>query len=248
VADVGSVKKVKVMNKYWTAGLLAVAACVGAAGCGSASGGADPFTPATSAPGQTGGTASGQAVATATAQPGTATAQPSTAAGATSFTMPPFGGKVHIEMTSWLPGDPQLNVAVTVDKDYQLDYLYAEYTGGQSQSWRNEVSVAMAPTLQHALAQPDVTTESFTGTIRFFDMFVIPDPTIKGDVDVSACTDTAGALNTNIKTGAVLPGQRVNDQDYYRYTDELAPITGGGWQVVQDYPAAYYPQMRECKP
>jgi hypothetical protein len=239
MADIGSVKKVRVMNRYWTAGLLTAVACIGAAGCGSGSSGT--FAGGGSTPGSSGNTATIQAVATATAQP-------STAAGATSFTMPPFGKNVHIEMTSWLPGDPQLNVAVTVDKDYQLDYLYAEYTGGQSQSWRNVVSTAMDRTIQGALAAPDVTTESFTGTIRFFDMFVIPDPAIKGDIDVSGCVDTAGALNTDIKSGAVLPGQKVTDQDFYKFTDELAPITGGGWQVVNDFPVSYYPQVMECKP
>jgi hypothetical protein len=238
MADIGSVKRVRVMNRYWTAGLLAVAAFLGAVGCSSQSAGTYAV------PGSSGSTVSAQAAATATAS-----AQPSTATGSTTtFTMPPFGGNAHVEMTSYLPGDPPLNVAVTVDKDYQLDYLYAEYTGGRSQSWMDEVSTAMVPALQRDLAVPDVTTESFTGTIRFFDMFVIPDPTVKGDVDVSGCVDTAGALNTNIKTGTVLPGQSVTDQNYYRYTDELAPIAGGGWQVVQDYPNAYYPQVRQCKP
>jgi hypothetical protein len=231
------VKQVKVMNRYWTAGLLGVVASLGAVGCSSQSAGTYIV------PGATAGTASAQAAATATGS-----AQPGTATGPTAFTMPPFRGDLHVEMTSYLPGDPQLNVAVTIDKNYQLDYLYAEYTGGQSQSWKNEVSTAMDAALQRDLAQPDVTTESFKGTIRFFDMFVIPDPTVKNDVDVSGCVDLAGALNTNIKTGAVLSGQSVTDQDYYRFTNELAPIPGGGWQVVQDYPDVDYPQARECKP
>jgi hypothetical protein len=226
------------MTRYWIAGLLAGVAFLGAAGCSSQPAGTFAV------PGSSGGTASGQADATATASAPSGGG----AAGLTTVTMPPFRGNVHIEMTSWLPGDPELNVAVTVDKDYQLDYLYAEYTGGRSQSWMDEVSTAMDQTLQSALAQPSVTTESFTGTIRIFDMFVIPDPTIKGDVDVSGCVDAAGARNTSIKTGAVLPGQTVTDQDYYHFTNELAPITGGGWQVVEDYPVSYYPQARECKP
>jgi hypothetical protein len=225
------------MNRYWTAGLLAGVALL--AGCSSSSTGSF-VAGGGSTPGASSATPSGQAVATATPQP-------STAVGPTSFTMPPFGKNVHIVMTSYLPGDPQLNVAVTVDKDFQLDYLYAEYMGGQSQTWMNEVSTTMVSALRSDLAQPDVTTESFTGTIRFFDMFIIPDPTIKGNVDVSACVDTAGSLNTSIKTGAVLPGQSVTNQNYYRYTDELAPITGGGWQIVQTDPNAYPPQAEECK-
>ena len=231
------------MNRYWTAGLLGVVASLGAVGCSSQSAGTYAV------PGTTAGTASAQAAATATGT-GAGAAQPGAAAGPTAFTMPPFRGDLHVEMTSYLPGDPQLNVAVTIDKNYQLDYLYAEYTGGQSQSWKNEVSTAMDANLQGDLAQPDVTTESFKGTIRFFGMFVIPDPTVKNDVDVSGCVDLAAALNTSIKTGAVLPGQRVTNQDYYRFTNELAPIPGGGWQVVQDYPDVDYPQpqARECKP
>ena len=45
--------------------------------------------------------------------------------------MPPFGKNVHIDMTTWLPANASLAQAVLTDKDYELAYLYAEYTGGQ---------------------------------------------------------------------------------------------------------------------
>jgi len=76
----------------------------------------------------------------------------------------------------------------------------------------------------------------------------IRDPLSPADVDVSACLDNAQAVNTNLTTGAVLPGQSPSDSNYYRYTDELAPTASGGWQVVSSYSPIYYPQAKECKP
>lgn len=182
-------------------------------------------------------------------QASTGTATPMTQqTGQDAVVMPAFGKNAHILMTSWLPGDASLVQAVLADKDYRLAYLYAEYMGGQSQAWTSYVSTAMATALTSALAAKQVTTESFKGTIRFFDMSVMNDPTIPKDVDVSACVDSAGAVNTDLNTGAVLSTQPRTDSDYYRYTDELAPVTGGQWQVVADYQPIYYPQAKECKP
>jgi hypothetical protein len=168
--------------------------------------------------------------------------------GPDAVVMPPFGKNAHIVMTSWRPQDAALLQAVLADEDYRLAYLYAEYTGGQSQAWTSYVSTAMATALASSLTAKQVTTESFKGTITFFDMSVMNDPTIPKDVDVSACVDSAGAENTDLSTGAVLPSQPRPDSDYYRYTDELAPVGGGQWQVVADYQPIYYPQAKECKP
>ena len=46
----------------------------------------------------------------------------------------------------------------------------------------------------------------------------------------------------------MLPGQSPSDRSYYKYTDELAPLSGGQWQVVGNYAPIYYPQAKECKP
>ena len=67
-------------------------------------------------------------------------------------------------------------------------------------------------------------------------MRVIRDPTVPADVDVSACFDNAGAVNTNLGTGAVLPGQSPSDDNYYRFTDQLAKSSDGQWQVVSNSP------------
>jgi hypothetical protein len=169
-------------------------------------------------------------------------------AGAGAVVMPPFGKNVHIEMTSWLPGNAAQKQAVIVDKDFELAYLYAEYTGGQDDSWTNYVGQSMQNALQSDLTQPDVTTESFIGTIRFFDMSVIPDPNIKGQLDVSACFDNAQSSNTNLKTGKVLPDTTPANEDYSRITDELGKDSDGQWQVVGNFPPIYYPEAKECKP
>jgi len=208
------------------AAALAAVAVIALAGCGSSQ--PPPFNP------------SGQASATA------ATPVVQSAPGA--VTMPPFGKNAHVLMTSWRPENASLAQAVVTDKDYELAYLYAEYTGGQSDGWTSYVNAAMQTEISGVLAGQDVTTESFQGTIRIFDMTASHDPVIPADVDVSACFDNAQAVNTSLSSGAVLPGQTPSDDNYYRYTDELAPTSPGQWQVVAAYQNIYFPQAKECKP
>jgi hypothetical protein len=165
-----------------------------------------------------------------------------------SVVMPPFGKNARIVMTDYLPKDAEMAKAAVADKDYELAFLYAEYTGGQSQDWAAYVNHTMEIQVRARLAKPDVTTESFKGTIRIFGLRVIRDPTVKGTLDVSACFDNAKAVNTDLKSGAVLPGQTPSNDNYYRFTDQLARSSGGQWQVVSNYPIVYYPQAKECKP
>jgi len=171
-----------------------------------------------------------------------------TSSGPGSVVMPPFGKNAHIVMTDWMPKDAGLAKAVLADKDYELAFLYAEYTGGTSQDWTAYVTHTMELQVRAVLAKPDVTTESFKGTIRIFKMRVIRDPAVPGDLDVSACFDNARAVNTSLSTGAVLPGQSPSNDNYYRFTDQLAQSPTGQWQVVSNYPLVYYPRAKECKP
>jgi len=205
---------------------LAAVAVIALAGCGSSQ--PPPFNPS----GQTSAAAPTPVVQSV---PG-------------AVTMPPFGKNAHVVMTSWRPENASLAQAVVTDKDYELAYLYAEYTGGQSDDWTSYVSAAMQTEISGVLAGQDVTTESFKGTISIFDMTASHDPVIPADVDVSACFDNAQAVNTSLSSGAVLPGQTPSDSNYYRYTDELAPTSSGQWQVVAAYQNIYYPQAKECKP
>jgi hypothetical protein len=165
-----------------------------------------------------------------------------------AYVMPPFGKNVHIEMTSWLPSGTAQAAAVITDKDYELAYLYSEYRGGQDQSWVSYVSSMMQSAVQQSLRATDVITESFTGTISYFDMRVIPDPQTRGDLDVSSCFDNAASSNTNLSTGAVLPNTSPADSHYVRITDELRKDSAGQWQVVSSLPAVSYPKAEECKP
>jgi hypothetical protein len=206
---------------------LAAAACLAVAGCSSTQPPAfDPGGPPSAA------------AATSLAKP----------SGPDVVIMPPFGKNARIVITSWLPKNASLARAVLTDKDYELAYLYAEYRGGQDDSWTSYVSTAMRAEVVNMLSGQDVTTESFEGTIRIFDMTVARDPGIPADVDVSACFDNAQAVNTNLATGVVLPGQSPSDRNYYRYTDVLAPASSGQWQVVGGYQHVDYPQAKECKP
>jgi hypothetical protein len=195
----------------------------------------------------------GSSTTTATFKPrGTLAAGPAgtpgAAPGGSSITMPPFGKNVHMTMTNWLPSNASEARAVLTDKDYELAYLYAEYTGGQDQSWAAYASPPMQTEVQAALSQTDITTESFNGAIRFFDMTVVTDPTVPGDLDVSACFDNSRSSNTNLRTGKVIPDNLPADQHFYRYTDELAKNSSGTWKVVSDLPRVYYPRAKECKP
>jgi len=210
------------------AALLAVAALAVTA-CSSA-GPAATFTPGSGGLSTAGGQAS------------------DAAAGSGGYVMPAFGTNVRIDMTSWLPANTAQAQAVNTDKDYELAYLYAEYKGGQDQSWVNYVSSVMQTAAQQSLQATDVTTESFVGTIKYFDMSVIPDPLVKGDLDVSTCFDNAGASNTDLTTGKVIPDTSSPDSHYVRIADELRKDSAGQWQVVSSLPAIYYPQAAQCKP
>jgi hypothetical protein len=162
--------------------------------------------------------------------------------------MPPFGKNVHVLITPGHPKDAGLAQAVRTDENYELAFLYAEYTGGQADGWTAYVNSTMQTEVSSVLTQPDVTTESFTGTIRIFDMSVIRDPSVPADVDVSGCYDNAKASNTDLKTGAVLPDKSAPDSHYYRFIDQLTQTSAGQWKVVSDFPRIYYPRAKECKP
>jgi hypothetical protein len=218
------------MRKGWVGAALLCVGLVGVAACGSGGSGS------TSATFKPGGSMAGAGPA------------PAGTAGGNSVAMPPFGKNVQITMTSWMPSDASQAQAVLTDKDYELAFLYAEYTGGQDQSWAAYVSPIMQTEVQTTLAQPSITTESFNGKIRIFDMSVLPDPTINGDLDVSACFDNSQSSNTDLKTGKVIPDNVPADQHFYRYTDELAKDSTGTWKVITDLPRIYYPRAKECKP
>ena len=219
------------MRARTMAGATLLAATLLAATACSARPAASTFTPAGGGPSAAGG---GEA---------------SDAAGpAGGYVMPPFGKNVHIDMTSWVPADAAQAQAVNTDKDYELAFLYAEYRGGQDQGWENYVSPVMRTAVQQSLQAQDVTTESFEGTIRYFDMSVIPDPLVRGDLDVSACFDNAGSSNTDLATGAVIPDTAAPGSHYVRIADELRTGSAGQWQVVSSLPAIYYPQAAQCKP
>lgn len=210
--------------------LCAVAACGSQSSGGSGGGGAsssNSFNPS--------GSMSGQAAA----GPGAAAGQ---------VVMPAFGKNVRIDLTSWHPANPSQAQAVLVDKNYELAFLYAEYTGGQDSSWASYVSPTMQTEVQDTLSRPDVTTQSFTGTIRIFDMSVVADPTVPGRLNVSGCFDNAQSSNTSRQTGQLIPDTGSPDQHYYRYTDQLARNSSGQWQVTSSLPAIYYPRAKECKP
>jgi hypothetical protein len=163
-------------------------------------------------------------------------------------TWPPFGRNVRVIMPGWLPADASEVPAVIAAKNFLLAFLYAEYRGNQDNRWSVYVAGSVAGALRPELARPDVTTESFKGTIRYSQMSAFSDPVLPGAIDVSECFDNAGSANVGLQTGKVIPDTAPTDQHYYRNTDALARDAAGQWRVVTIYPVIYYPQAKECKP
>ena len=161
-------------------------------------------------------------------------------------TWPPFGRNVRIIMPAWLPADRRAIPAVITAKNFLLAFLYAEYRGNQDHRWAIYAAGRVSGALASSLSQPDVTTESFTGTIRFSHMRAFPDPSLDGAVDVSECFSNARSTNVGLHSGKVIPDTTPPDQHHYRNTDVLAPDRGGHWHVVSVYPVIYYPQAKEC--
>lgn len=151
-------------------------------------------------------------------------------------------------MPGWLPSQHGEAAAVVANKNFLLALLYAEYRGDRDHRWRSYVGTTLQPALSSQLAQPDVTTQSFTGTIRFSHMTAFPDPSHKHAIDVAQCFDSSHSVNTSIHTGRPVPDNAPADQHYYRTTNVLARGSDGTWQVIAMYPAIYYPRVPECKP
>lgn len=184
---------------------------------------------------------------TGSLQAGTS-APPAPSRNAGGLALPPFGPQTHVIMPGWMPGQASENAAVIANKNFLLALLYAEYRGGRDHRWRSYVGTGLRPALSAQLAQPDVTTQSFTGTIRFSHMNAFTDPSHKGAVDVAQCFDDSRSTNTSIRTGRPVPGTTPADQHYYRTTNVLARSADGTWQVIAMYPPIYYPRAPECKP
>ena len=183
--------------------------------------------------------------------PAAATASPATAGLAQTssqkVTWPPFGHDVHIVMPAWLPTDRSQVAAVITAKNFLLAFLYAEYRGNQDHRWTTYVAGPVSGALKSDLAKPGVTTQSFTGTIRFSQLNAFPDPSLAGAVDVSECFSNARSTNVDLRTRQAIADRTPPDQHYYRNTDVVARDLSGRWHVVSVDPVIYYPQARECR-
>ncbi len=211
---------------------LLAAASVLAAGCGTAPGTVRPAR--ATAPGVAAG---GPPGASGTAR----------GSGPGLLSWPPFGPDAHIVLPRGLPRGRRVARAVIVAEDFLLAFLYAEYRGNQDDRWSGFAWGPVRGALESNLAEPDVTTESFTGMIVFSHLSAFPDPTEPGAIDVSECFDNAGSANTSLATGKVIPDRAPANQHYYLNTDVLA-FRNRQWRVISVDPVIYYPQARECKP
>jgi hypothetical protein len=207
------------------------------AGCGG-SAAPPPF-----APGVGGSSGSGNG-----ASPGpSASGLPDPVIAAAPLTRPPFGANVQVRYRAAEAHEPALAAALTADGDFELAYLYAQYTGGRDGRWTVYASPKAVSTFRADLARPSVTRHSFRGRVRYFAIRAYPDPATHGAVDVTGCFDDAGAVTTSVRTGQPDGPAVPANQHYFRYTDIVAR-RGGHWVVIGNYPALYYPQAKECKP
>jgi hypothetical protein len=223
-------------------GALLGSACALATACGSGSA-PHTFHPAANP--------AGGASADPSSSP-TAAPQASGTAAGTTLTVPPFGQNAHIAMTSWLPAQRSEIPAVIAAKNFLLAVLYADYTGDRDHRWTGYAAPGPVRSgLARTLAQPGITTESFTGTIRLWRMHALKTgPGPKGSIEVFECIDNSHARNTGLSSGKVLPKrlQTPKNQNYYLNSDVLARSSTGHWQVISIPAAVYYPQAQECKP
>ena len=75
---------------------------------------------------------------------GQASARRRAATAAGSVTMPGLSVRTcNIDLTTWAPSSASQAQAVLTDKNYELAFLYAEYTGGQDTAWTSYVSSTM---------------------------------------------------------------------------------------------------------
>ncbi len=150
-------------------------------------------------------------------------------------------------MVDYKTADKAQRPAVIAEGDFLLAYFYADYTGGRDTRWESYVAPSARGVLAQDLAVPDVTTESFTGTIRVWRMSALP--ASGGSIQVSECVDTAAAKNTNLTTGAVLPASEQNSADgNYSLEIDILGESHGMWQITKIENPIYYPLASECKP
>lgn len=173
--------------------------------------------------------------------------RPDPVTGPGPLTRPPFGKNVQVSYRASAAAEAAQAAAMTADGDFELAYLYAQYTGGRDDRWTVYASPRAARAFRANLAGPSVTRHSFRGRIRYFAIRAYPDPSTHGAVDVTGCFDDAGAVTTSLRTGRPDGPAVPANQHYFRYTDIVAR-RGGHWVVIGNYPALYYPQAKECKP
>jgi hypothetical protein len=140
---------------------------------------------------------------------------------------------------------------VVTAKDFMLAVLYADYTGDRNHRWKSYISdQRVLSGMSATLAAPDVSTESFTGTIRITHMSAVPGTFGKSTISVSFCEDASAARNTSLSTGKVLPASKQNskDENYTMNTYVLRHSTAGRWGVIGIQPTVDYPRAFICKP
>lgn len=165
--------------------------------------------------------------------------------------MPPFGKDAHIVLDPWMPTGATGARAVLAAKDFLLAVLYADYTGDRDHSWKNYASTPqMLSGMSAQLAEPDVSTESWTGTIRITHMDAVLGNNGPRTALVSFCENSAGSKNTSLSSHAILPAaQQANgNQNYYLVAYLMGSDKAGNWTVTGIEPNQVYPRATECKP
>lgn len=199
-------------GEYMRLGIgLVLAAAVLVAGCASSGGTAPPFKPE------------------GASDPGSAPA----ASAASSVVRFPFGAGVHFQFQTSLPTDPDEQAAVIADRDFQLAYYYAIYSGGASKAVYQYIpspSTAIRTDVFDSISSQRGTT--FTGTLLIYRTTVETTPGASDDLTVTSCYDSAKQTTLYRSTGEPLPGQNQIPQDnMFTESDTWMPVNGG-WELA----------------
>jgi hypothetical protein len=217
------------MRRGLIGAVLAAAALVAAAGCGTSSR-AGTFVP------------QGSAAATPSA---TGPATP----GLVHF---PFPASVHIEFQTPTPADQQEQSVVRTDEDFQLAYYWSLYSeGGQQRFARYIASPTVLSTVQASVAQNFAQHERIRGTLRIYRTTVTPVAASSGSpggLAVSFCGDNSQLASVSARTGAAVPDSTPAAHHWFSQTDSY--IAQHGTWALASISTTFYPTgpAQECKP
>lgn len=164
--------------------------------------------------------------------------------------MPPFGHGARVVADWKLPASRSQAGAVTTAENMALAILYTDYTSGQVQGWRAySGNQQVTKYLAGGMNIPDITTRSWTGTLKLWNMSVVPAPYGPSTTLVSWCENDAATRNTSAAAHTVLPPdqQEQGDANYYLVSYVMIHNAAGKWSVAEIMANQNVQQAPQCR-